>query len=87
MQHIQKPGKHGKSWFISFSRYSLYFQVMHFSKRYVCLSHSSQSIDQNYQCQCFNEAYKEFLLFLKPKWQIDTKSVTFEQFSNNGNCK
>ena len=56
MQHIRKLGKHGKSWFINFSRYSLDFQVMHFSKRYVCLSHNSQSIDQNYQCQCCNEA-------------------------------
>ena len=68
MQHIQKPGKHGKSWFISFSRYSLDFQVMHFSKRYVCLSHSSQSIDQNYQCQdcvCSGEAIKVLLKIIK----------------------
>ena len=56
MQHIRKLGKHGKSWFINFSRYSLDFQVMHFSKRYVCLSLNSQSIDQNDQCQFCNEA-------------------------------
>ena len=37
MQHIRKPGKHGKSWFVNFSSYSHYY-LQHFSKRYVCLS-------------------------------------------------
>ena len=55
MQHIRKPGKHGKSWFVNFSSYSHYY-LQHFSKRYVCLSHNSQSIDQNYQRQRCNEA-------------------------------
>ena len=37
MQHIQKPGKHGKSWFLNFSSYSQYY-LQHFSKRCMCLS-------------------------------------------------
>ena len=55
MQNIRNPGKHGKSWFVNFSSYS-HCHLQHFSKRYVCLSHSSQSIDQNYQRQRCNEA-------------------------------
>ena len=52
MQHIQKPGKHRKSWFVNFSSYSQYY-LQHFFKHYVFIS---QSIDQNYQRQCCNEA-------------------------------
>ena len=55
MQHIRKPGKHGKSRFVNFSSYSHYY-LQYFSKRYVCLSHNSQSIHQNYQRQRCNEA-------------------------------
>ena len=56
MQHIRKPGKHGKSWFVSsFLSFSHYY-LQHSSKRYVRLSHDSQSIDQNYQRQRCNEA-------------------------------
>ena len=55
MQHIRKPGKHGKSWFVDFSSYSHYY-LQHFSKRYVCLSYNSQNIDQNYRRQRCNEA-------------------------------
>ena len=55
MQHIRKPGKHGKSWFVNFSSYSHYY-LQYFSKRYACLSHKSQSIHQNYQRQRCNEA-------------------------------
>ena len=37
MQHIQKPEKYRKSWFVNFLSYSHYY-LQHFSKRYVCLS-------------------------------------------------
>ena len=46
--------KHRKSWFVNFSSY-LHYYLQHFSK-HVCLSHNSQSIDQNYQRQHCNEA-------------------------------
>ena len=55
MQHIRKPGNNRKSWFANFKSYSHYY-LQHFSKRYVCLSQNSQSIDQNYQRQRCNEA-------------------------------
>ena len=74
MQHNRKPRKHGKPWFVNFSSFSHYY-LQHFSKRYVCLTHNSQSIDQNYQRQRLKYVFFVLESKMVHRYQIGNFSV------------
>ena len=48
-----------------------WYCLQHFSKHFVCSGHNCQI----YQLKLSNEDKKQFCLFLKPKWYLDTKCL------------
>ena len=60
---------------INYSSHNYYLQTF-LSVMYV--HGTTLSLPQTYQCKPSNESQKEFYLFLKPKWYLDTKFVAFQ---------
>ena len=68
IEHIQKPGNHGK-----FSETDL----EHFPRNFVCSRQNPQGAAQSYQGALTIEAWNWLFLLLRPKCYVDNKLIDF----------